>query len=463
MNTSRNSLSPRWSDALRGPPCWRALIVLAGLLGAPTMALAVPSYARQTQQPCVACHVGGFGPELTQFGRQFKLMGYTIKIGEQTDVPLSAMLVESFTHTQKAQTEAPAKSFGTNNNTELQQASVFLAGRLSEHAGVFAQATYSENGSLLGWDNMDWRYARLFNAGGSHSGIWGISLNNNPTVSDVFNTAPAWKYPYMSADLAPAAPAQPMLLGGLAAQVAGVSAYMQLDGSWYMELGGYRSLSPAFLRHVNAGYDGRLSGVTPYARLAYTWNLPTGSFSVGGFMLDMRRGQVGTNAIGDAVALPGPTDRFRDFGVDSSYLYANGENIITVDGLYVHESQRLDATYGVGGSDHLHDTLQSLSLKGSYWYRHTYGVTLASFVYNGSRDATLYGNEGSPNTQGESVELDYSPFGQSTSWRQPWANVRLGLEYTYFNRFSGRVHDIDGAGRNAKDNNTLYCYVWLTI
>ena len=61
------------------------------------------------------------------------------------------------------------------------------------------------------------------------------------------------------------------------------------------------------------------------------------------------------------------------------------------------------------------------------------------------------------------VELNYAPFGQPTSWRQPWANVRLGLQYTYFTRFSGLVHNIDGAGRNASANNTLYFYVWLAI
>ena len=36
---------------------------------------ALPSYARQTGQQCTACH-NGF-PELTPYGRQFKLNGYT--------------------------------------------------------------------------------------------------------------------------------------------------------------------------------------------------------------------------------------------------------------------------------------------------------------------------------------------------------------------------------------------------
>src|SRR6476619_7201709 len=86
-------------------------MLLLGLLSglhSPT-AQAVLSYARQTQQPCTGCHVGGFGPQLTPFGRQFKLSGYTLKVGTDAKLPLSAMMVESFTHTQKAQTEAPGK------------------------------------------------------------------------------------------------------------------------------------------------------------------------------------------------------------------------------------------------------------------------------------------------------------------------------------------------------------------
>ena len=37
---------------------------------------AVPSYARQTNLACAACHT--IFPELTPFGRSFKLNGYTL-------------------------------------------------------------------------------------------------------------------------------------------------------------------------------------------------------------------------------------------------------------------------------------------------------------------------------------------------------------------------------------------------
>jgi hypothetical protein len=440
-----------------------ALVGLLALLSISPRASAIPAFARQTHTPCAACHVGGFGPQLTPFGRQFKLLGYTLKAGSDTKVPLSLMLVETYTKTAKAQTSPPADGFNDNNNTELQQASVFLAGRITDHLGVMAQATYSENGGLLGWDNSDLRYAHSATWGG-HSTVWGISLNNNPTVTDAFNTAPAWQFPYMAPDLAPGAPATPILMGGLAGQVLGLDAYAQIDGALYLEMGGYRSLSPAFLRDMNADFSGRLAGVAPYARLAYTWNLNDGNVEVGTFAFHAARGLPGTNALGDAVAVAGPTDKFTDYGVDASYqLFGGSKHIVTVDGLYLTEHQSLDATYAAGSSSNLHDSLRALNLNASYWYQNTWGVTLGGFADDGSRDLALYGNNGSPDTRGGVAELNWNPFGKADSWKEPFANIRLGLQYTWYTRFSGLVTNVDGAGRRASDNDTLYLYAWLAL
>ena len=50
-----------------------AFVALAAFGAGP--ARAVPSFSEQTGQPCTTCHVGGFGPQLTPFGRAFKLGG----------------------------------------------------------------------------------------------------------------------------------------------------------------------------------------------------------------------------------------------------------------------------------------------------------------------------------------------------------------------------------------------------
>lgn len=452
-------------SSLRGGTAGMLAIAVGflALIGISPAARSVPAFARQTHQPCTSCHIGGFGPALTPFGREFKRMGYTLEVGTDTKVPLSMMLVESFTKTAKAQTSPPADNFSTNDNTELQQASVFLAGRITAHLGVMAQATYSQNGGLLGWDNTDLRYARIFTLGGRPV-IWGMTINNNPTVSDTFNTAPAWQYPYIAPDLAPSAPAAPILMGGLAQSVVGITSYMQIGDAIYLEAGGYRSLSPAFLRDVNADFVGHIAGVAPYARFAYTWNLASGNVELGAFAFHAALTPPGSDALGNAVAIAGPTDKYTDVGIDASYQLLNSSNhIVTVNALYMDERQRLDATYAVGSASHLHDGLQALNINASYWYRHTWGMTLGGFANNGSSDLALYGNNGSPNTQGGVIELNWSPFGQADSWAQPFANVRFGLQYTWYARFSGLVRNVDGAGRQASDNDTTYLYTWLAF
>ena len=68
---------------------------------------ALPSYARQTGQPCATCHTAF--PELTPYGRRFKIGGYTLGGGDWQGPPLAAMYMPSFTHTQSPQ-ELAARS-----------------------------------------------------------------------------------------------------------------------------------------------------------------------------------------------------------------------------------------------------------------------------------------------------------------------------------------------------------------
>ena len=74
---------------------------------------ALPSFARQTGEPCAFCHVQAFGPNLTPNGRNFKLTGYTMAAGENAKlIPLSAMVQGSFTHTSRGQPDGAAEHFG---------------------------------------------------------------------------------------------------------------------------------------------------------------------------------------------------------------------------------------------------------------------------------------------------------------------------------------------------------------
>ena len=83
-----------------------------GLAFAPRSAKAIPSFARQTGQPCASCHTAF--PELTPFGRRFKLGGYTMGGGMSIEEapPIAAMLLPTFTKTKVQQDSPPTNPDG---------------------------------------------------------------------------------------------------------------------------------------------------------------------------------------------------------------------------------------------------------------------------------------------------------------------------------------------------------------
>ena len=103
--------------AVGGVAFLAVVVTGAGILIKPPMASAVPSFARQTGQPCATCHTAF--PELTPFGRRFKLNGYTLGGGLTFEEapPLAAMLIPTFTHTARNQDTPPLGDAHTNNNT----------------------------------------------------------------------------------------------------------------------------------------------------------------------------------------------------------------------------------------------------------------------------------------------------------------------------------------------------------
>ncbi|HEY2397062.1 MAG TPA: cytochrome C [Rudaea sp.] len=439
-------------------------IVLAVLIAivATQRAMALPSFAQQTGQPCATCHVGAFGPQLTPFGRSFKLGGYTLAAPDSHSIPLAAMLVASYTHTKSDQPDNAGPHDAPNDNFSVQEASLFLAGRVSDHIGVFAQTTYSDIDRLVTLDNVDVRYAQQLKIG-EKPAILGVSVNNNPTVQDVWNTLSAWRFPYMASELVPEIASAPLIEGGLEHQVMGVSGYTFFDNSWYAELGGYRSLSHGVLDALNVEDSaGRISGVAPYWRVAYSQDTKGHSWSLGAF---------GMNANIHPDRAPGPTDRFDDAGLDGSLqLFNMGPHVFTLNGAYVHEHQGRDASFASGASANRSDTLNSTSLNASYYYDAHYGVTLGRFVIRGSNDPGLYAPEpasgsrtGAPNSTGTILQADWTPFGAADSWNAPWINLRLGLQYTIYDKFNGASANYDGFGRNAHDNNTLFMFAWFAL
>lgn len=434
-----------------------ALAVFAGSFA--TAAQAVPSYARQTGADCAACHVGAFGPQLTPYGIKFKMGGYVDTDGKGDKVPLSAMVFGNYTRTSKeAAPSDTVEGFDANGNTALQEASVFLAGRLAENVGTFTQLTYSGVDKVFALDQLDLRWARSLTINDQESTV-GVSLNNNPTLTDPFNTLGQWRFPYASSDFGAGYGVSP-LMEGLAGGVIGLNPYLFYD-KLYAEIGLYTNLSQSTTDFLNTDFPGKFKGPAPYWRLAWFDDRKRYNWSVGlsGFHAGLYPDPHDTSA----------SDKYTDVGVDAQYQFlGNREHVFTAAGSVYKEWQTLDYTQGVlNSASSRSGSLTQFRLAGSYTWQQTLGGTAGWFNSQGSSDALRYGSSlsGSPNTSGYILQADWTPWGKEASWGAPWANLRLGLQYTGYSRFMGGSSYLDGDGqlRQARDNNTFMIFLWAAL
>jgi hypothetical protein len=416
---------------------------------------AVPSFSRQTNMACNSCH--SVYPQLNDFGRQFKLNGYTLtgtktikaESGKGRSVldildipPLSAMMQVSLNHLN---TKIPATQ---NNNVEFpQQMSFFLSGKISPHLGDFLQITYDDQGAAFGMDNTDIRFASQTTVD-SRNLIYGISLNNNPTVQDVWNSTPAWGFPYASSGVAPAPAAATLIEGGLAQAVAGLGAYGFYDNLIYGEFSVYRSAPQGIAQPPDSTASGIVTGVSPYWRLVLQRYLGSHYLSAGTFGLASELYQSGVS---------GSQNNYDDIGFDMQYEHNMGNNNITAHITYISEKQKYGGLSSVAGSANSKN-LNSFKIDGQYYLAPSYVAYLAYFRIWGDKNTALYtpqsvfgSQTGKPDSGGLIAQLTYLP----------WYNTKFSLQYVYYNKFNGGDKNYDGYGRNASDNSTLYLLAWL--
>jgi hypothetical protein len=486
-------------------------VVLAAItvIGFTRPAEALPSFARQTGQPCGTCHTDF--PGLTPYGRRFKLLGYTVGGGkyrttpfpalssagssayadpelaklagylkaptEGGDVqekgwvpPVSMMAIAGFTHTQ-APLPQPTAPYSDNNNTVLSPVSFFWGGAVTESIGAFAQVTYNAPpaggfadpfGHTWTWDNTDIRFADTARIGGLDV-IYGITANNNPTVQDVWNTTPAWAFPFAVSTLAPTPASKTLIEGTFAAHVGSVGAYALVQDLLYLETSFYRTLD--FRTQNSLGTDpfsspGLFDGVAPYWRIALEPHWGNNWFMLGAFGMyaAVQPWIDPTFALGTTAVFPN-SDKFTDLGFDSQYQYQGGNYWLTLRGTYIREFQKLDQSFANGAASNPTDELNSLRLLASFAYGNDNRIVLTGQYFDtwGTPDPLLYGglaSGNSPNSNGWIAEIAYIPFGMSKAPGWPWGNARFGVQYIAYNKF-------DGTTVGASANNTLFAYAWF--
>jgi hypothetical protein len=430
----------------------RTALLLAGLLGlaAAPAALAVPSFSRQTGMGCAACHAGF--PVLTPFGRAFKAGGYTLsqEEGQLKDAqggreslvlpkvpPLSVQLLASYTQLRSA---AP----GTKTGDALlpDQLSLFYAGQIAGELGAFAQVTYDGQADHFSMDNLDVRYAHGFEAGGREL-LVGATLNNSPSVTDLWSGTPTWGWPAATTGAWPGTGANAALVdGGLAQAVAGLGAYGLYADTVYLEADAYRSAQLGVARPYDSTSSAVIDGAAWYWRAALQHTFGGNDLEVGAYGLFTRIFP------GKAASLPlsGPTDRYVDVAADAQLqrVFAP-DRTVTARATWIHEKRTLDAS-APGEAPSL-DTVR-VSGEG---YLGVIGAGAGWFETTSTTSAAFGTTTGKADTNGAMLEVIY----------RPWDNVQLRAQYTFYGKLDGSSSDIDGNGRKASADDALTFLAWI--
>jgi hypothetical protein len=431
---------------------------LSGLLCASLVAAlasaaahAVPSYARAMGGvPCSTCHTAF--PQLNAFGRLFKLNGYQLGAGSaegnkpggvsvDSIPPLSMMLQAAYTNTR---TTLPDSQ---NGNAQLpQQASLFAAGRVAPGLGSFVQLTYTQEDGEIGLDNAELRYSHQKMVAGKPL-TYGATLNNNPTVEDLWNSTPAWGFPWAGPDATPGPIAAALIDGGLAQDALGVGGFVSVNGKLYAATTLYRS---AHVGSVSPTVDSQntIDNVATYWRVAWQFAKGAHSLEVGGY---------GLHASMVPEGVSGATDDFDDYAADFQYERAFGSHQVQVHGTYIDEKADLAASVAAGLAAASNAHLDTFRVDGGLYGPHV-AYVLGHQSTRGSADTVRFAPEeavgsrvGRPNSDAWLAEVIYSP----------WQNVQLRAQYTAYDEINGASRNYDGFGRNASDNNTLFLQAWF--
>ena len=452
---------------------------------------ALPLFARQTGQNCVACHAGGQYPELTPYGRYFKMTGYTI--GQRTNIPLSVQYVGG----------AATSTNGNNGTGQVHQSGKLesnyllldVGGKITDNFGAFSQWYYAfdqqvsgqgivPNQNQFGADVQDWRYADHYVGASTDTVkdfIWGASLNNYAGVTDVWNSSPMWMYPYMGSTRNYSTFGLPFgtRLSAYSIHNPGYGVYGYVNQNFYGEVnlyqsGGAGALSwmtyPASNSNPNSA-PSYLQGLNPYFRFAYQSDEHDGHNWMVGFLGANINQYSSCNTVagsssyrGTAPTCDGPVNapalsagvvKYQDRAVDGQYQYLVDPHAVTAQARYTKES--ISDPTGILYGNPSNKTNSFLS-KVSYVYNATYGAAVAFQNITGTAD-THYGTNAVTNVALNPNSTAWIP----SIWYQLSQNARITYQYFAFTKYNGGTINYNGLGTNASANNASWLYLWLAM
>jgi hypothetical protein len=348
---------------------WLAVTVLAGAAVVSTPSQALPSFARQTNKACTACHFENF-PMLNDYGRAFKASGFTEIYNEPTrentdgaDLSIPMVLNAAFFGTMRYDRYSgsgmsgmdpasnPVAGSSVSEWTVPEEASLFLSGRVGANVGFHSEVGLRPTAALAAFKlpfsfpiNDTMRVLAIPFAADGHGPSYGFEVLNTG-ANDIH-------LPY---DNGAQTSAQGYL--GLADAGATGASLVLWDPRFYV---GFTKWAPtAGPMGIGSNYsppDGIKSGKTPsanYFRAVYFiptpgWDTAVGYQYLGGSAADPSYSTHDAN--GNPVAFTGTTFDAKMWAIDAQIQGAIGEHQL---GVYFTHAAAPYSSNGVAGNQNL--------------------------------------------------------------------------------------------------------------
>jgi hypothetical protein len=385
---------------------------------------AVPSFARQVQKPCTACHT--IWPNLNQAGRQFKVKAYT-DVSEKWDMinkdnmnlttvfPFSARVIffPEVNDTGNPDTTVP------HSSTTLDSVALFVASRVYDYAGVFGSAEFSPDDNSFGLPTVKLAFQYPLGEGNT---VGLVVFKGLASGADPFNALGGRDRSLSWGD-----ESKPLILTSgwtfnfsSEGNVGTVAHGYFFGNRLYAAIGGLRgglsadAATPGDGALVNT--TGNISDTDPYdiiARIAWDQKLPNGAVTVGAAYYGGTQHIISTPTPASPLIFPFDAKVKRNY-VDVSLEQNIGEeNLIEVQALY-----------GMGQEENVfggNETrkFDGLYLEASYFYDRKVGLVLAT-------NNIKFKNVDAADPTGHQDKID--------SWLAsvnflPWLNTKFAIQY----------------------------------
>ncbi len=392
----------------------------------PNLSHGVPSFARQIQKPCTACH--SVWPNLNQYGRQFKVKAYTDvspewKLEKRDGLnllyifPLSVRAT-SFLYIREDDDQAGVHKDSTRIPDQFD---IFLASRVYDYAGVFAFGAWTPDD---GWNLPALKMAAQYPLGqGNTIGL--VVFKGPSTAADPFNSFGGRDRPLVFGGestpnvLTHGWTFNPSDEGNMGAIIHGYFWGNRLYAAAGAERGG-RSEDVSGDTLLNASQGARTAESNPigyYFRLAWDQKLPNGAVTIGAAYNNgkQRITQLGSSFPASASPIGTPFETraeriFADISLEQNFAE---DHLVEVQALYGYGKEK-----NVFGSDEAR-RFHGFHVEGSYFFQRKYGLA-AAYNYLTTRDVLASDVTGD--------------IGQIRGWLiavkyLPWANTKLALQY----------------------------------